>query len=259
MTTAKTPKSAPVFQLPEPLKSQDEKMTASKHLSLTGGAHYLALHLGNPDTTVVGSDLYIARILPSELGSMSGVPYPDLMVAFDADPALYLARNGYVISEQGKPPDFVLEVASRSTGRRDTIDKRIIYAEIGILEYWRFDETGRYHGTRLAGDRLVNGRYEPIQIDELPDGSLQGHSVVLNVDLRWVNGQLHWHDPATGERVASLESERDARIQAQARAAAERQARATEQMARAAAEERADTAEARVRELESQLRQLRGE
>ena len=105
----------------------------------------------------------------------------------------------------------------------------------------------------------MNGRYEPIQIDELPDGSLQGHSVVLNVDLRWVNGQLHWHDPATGERVASLESERDARIQAETRAAAERQARAIRAKARAAAEERADTAEARVRELENQLRQLRGE
>ena len=40
MTTAKTTKSPTIFQLPEPLKSQDEKMTASKHLSITGGAHY---------------------------------------------------------------------------------------------------------------------------------------------------------------------------------------------------------------------------
>ena len=120
MTTAKTPKYPSDFQLPEPPKSQDEKMTASQHLSLTGGAHYLALHLGSPDTTIVGSDLYITRVPTGELSDMSGVPYPDLMVAFNVDPAAYLARNGYVISEQGKPPDFVLEVASRSTGRRDT-------------------------------------------------------------------------------------------------------------------------------------------
>ena len=266
MTTAKTPKPPSNFQLPEPLKSQDEKMTASQHLSLTGGAHSLALHLGNPDTTVVGSDLYITRVPTGELADMSGVPYPDLMVAFNVDPTAYLARNGYVISEQGKPPDFVLEVASRSTGRRDTVDKRVTYADLGIPEYWRFDETGRYHGVRLAGDRLVDGRYEPIQIDELPDGSLQGHSVVLNVDLRWADGQLHWHDPATGERVASLETEREARIQAQARAVAEQQARAqadaraaAEQQARAVAEERAGTAEARIQELENQLHQLRGE
>ena len=188
----------------------------------------------------------------AELTSMAGAVYPDLMVAFDADPALYRAQNGYVISEQGKPPDFVLEVASRSTGRRDTVDKRIRYAELGVPEYWRFDETGQYHGARLAGDRLVDGRYEPIHIDELPDGSLQGHSVILNVDLRWIGGQLHWHDPATGERVASLESEREARLEAQARTAAEQQARIQESEARAAAE-------ARVQELENQLRQLRGE
>ena len=252
MTTAKTPKAPPDFTLPEPPKSQDEKMTASQHLSITGGAHSLVVYLGNPDTTIVGADLYIVPVPTSELTSMAGAVYPDLMVAFDADPARYYAQNGYVISEQGKPPDFVLEVASSSTGRRDTVYKRVRYAELRIPEYWRFDETGRYHGARLAGDRLVDGRYEPIEIDQLPDGSQQGHSAILNVDLRWADGQLHWHDPMTGERIASLESERAARIQAQAHAAAE-------QLARAAAEQRAGTAEARVRELENQLRQLRGE
>ena len=238
MTTAKTPKYPSDFQLPEPPKSQDEKMTASQHLSLTGGAHYLALHLGSPDTTIVGSDLYITRVPTGELSDMSGVPYPDLMVAFNVDPAAYLARNGYVISEQGKPPDFVLEVASRSTGRRDTHDKRIAYADLGIPEYWRFDETGRYHGARLAGDRLVDGQYVPIQIDELPDGSLQGHSAILNVELRWIEGQLGWYDPETGLHIATMASEREALTQ-------ERAARTQ--------------AEARIQELERQIRQLRGE
>ena len=238
MTTAKTPKSPTIYQLPEPIKTPDERMTASRHLSLNGGAHFLAEHLGNPETTVIGADLYITPVMPAELADMSGVPYPDLMVAFDADPAAYLARNGYVISEQGKPPDFVLEVASRSTGRRDTVDKRIIYAELGILEYWRFDQTGRYHRTRLAGDRLVEGRYEPIEIDELPDGSLQGYSAVLNVNLRWTDGQLGWYDPATGRHITTLASEREA-------LAEEREARIR--------------AEAKIEELETQLYQLRGE
>ena len=119
MTTAKTPRvHEPGFQLPEPEKSQDEKMTANRHLSLTGGAHALIHHLGKPETTVVGCDLYLAPVPPALLGSMSGLTYPDLFIAFDADPTAYLGRNGYVISEQGKPPDFILEVASRSTGRR---------------------------------------------------------------------------------------------------------------------------------------------
>ncbi len=40
-----------------------------------------------------------------------------------------------------------------STGRVDVEAKRDGYAALGIPEYWRFDETGRRHGTRLAGDR----------------------------------------------------------------------------------------------------------
>ena len=232
MTTAKTPKSpADGLQLPEPPKTQDEKMTASRHLSLTGGAHYLVRHLGNPETTVVGSDLYIAPVPPAQLQSMSGVTYPDLFVAFDADPAGYLARNGYVISEQGKPPDFVLEIASRSTGRRDTVDKRISYAALGIPEYWRFDETGEFHGARLAGDRLVSGQYQPIPIYELPDVVLQGYSAVLNLNLRWTHGQLAWHDPNTGQHIPTLDD----------------------------AEARANAAETRIIELENQLRQRHSE
>ena len=159
MTTARTPKAPLGFALPDPPKSQDEKMTASKHLSLTGGAHFLAQHLGNSDTTIVGADLYLIPIPTTELTSMAGAVYPDLLVAFNVDPARYYAQNGYVISEQGKPPDFVLEVASPSTGRRDTVEKRVIYAQRGILEYWRFDETGRHHGTQAGrgppGERPV--------------------------------------------------------------------------------------------------------
>ena len=37
---------------------------------------------------------------------------PDLLVALRADPETYRENNGYIISDQGKPPDFVLEIAS---------------------------------------------------------------------------------------------------------------------------------------------------
>ena len=245
MTTAKTPKTLPAYQLPDTPFIPDEKMTVFDHLTFTGSAHFLAQHLGNLDTTVIGGDRYLTTVLPAELADMSGVPYPDMLVSFNAYPAIFRARNGYVISEQGKPPDFVLEVASVSSGRRDSVDKRITYADLGIPEYWRFDETGEYHGTRLAGDRLVGGRYEPISIDELPDGSLQGHSDILNVDVRWIDGRLVWYDPATGEPVATLDSLREA-------FAEEREALNRERDARI-------QAEARVQELEEQIRRLRGE
>ena len=193
MTTAKTPKAPPGFELPDVTEIPDEKMTASQRLSLTGGAHFLAVHLGNSESTVFGAERYITP--NTDHTDMTGAVCPDLLVAFEADPALYLAHNGYVISEPGKPPDLVLEVASRSAGRRDSVDKRVIYAQLGLPEYWRFDETGQYHGTRLAGDRLSGDGCQPIAIEELPDGSRRGHSAILNVELRWTDGRPGWHDP----------------------------------------------------------------
>ena len=251
MTTAgihsRTPPASDAFILPDAPLSQDEKMTNARHLSETGQHHHLAQYLGSPETTIVSSERYVVT---QRTSSMAGSHYPDLLVVFDADPAAYEARNGYIIEEQGKPPDFVMEVASRSTRHVDTGAKRVAYARQGIPEYWRFDETGEYHGTRLAGDRLVNGRYETIDIEELPDGLLQGYSAVLGLFLRWTRGRLGWHDPATGVHIATFDSEREranaelsARIQAEARANAERQ--------------RADDAEARARDLEAEVHRLR--
>ena len=39
-----------------------------------------------------------------------------------------------MVSEQGKPPDFVMEVASESTAEVDLNEKRDHYASIGVRE-----------------------------------------------------------------------------------------------------------------------------
>ena len=218
------------FVLPDPPEREPEDMTSFDHLTLNGSAHHLVQHLGNPQTTLVASERYITREPGAPAEDRMA---PDLHVAFNADVQAYRDSNGYIISEQGKPPDFVLEIASRSTGRHDVEKKRPGYAALGIPEYWRFDETGDFHGTRLAGDRLVEDRYEPIPIETVEEGVLQGYSSVLNLLIRWDHGELGWHDPETGHHIATFHQER----------------------ARANAEQtRADTAEARVRELEEELR-----
>ena len=68
--------------------------------------------------------------------------------------------------------------------RCDQVEKRKAYASLGIPEYWRFDETGELHGTRLAGDRLEGGGYEPIPIETVEEGILQGFSITLNLLIR---------------------------------------------------------------------------
>ena len=233
-TVGKTPPQPGGYRLPDPPERHPDDMTSSRRLSATGNQHHLAQHLGSPDTTIVAGERYVV-VRPAR--SMAGSHYPDLLVAFDAAPAAYEASNGYVIEEQGKPPDFVMEIASRHTGHIDVGEKRDDYAALGILEYWRFDETGQFHGARLAGDQLVNGVYVPILIEELPDGSMQGYSPVLNLNIRWENGQLAWHDPDTGRHILTYEDQRE---------------RAD------AAESRAENAEARVLELEAELHRLRG-
>ena len=234
MSTAK-PKIRTAFRLPDPPRREPDEMTQYDRLFKTGRSRDLAIHPGNPETTLVEADRWIVH---DPTFDKARARRPDLMVAFGVDPELYRVNNGYIVSEQGKPPDFVLEVASESTGNADVGAKRDYYESLRISEYWRFDETGRYHGTRLAGDRLVGDRYQPIDIDELAADELQGYSAALQLHLRWERGELGLYVPETGRHIATLEDER-------ARADRELAARMV--------------AEARVRDLEEQLRRLRGE
>ena len=240
-TAAKTPEMQGRFRLPDPPEREPDEVTSYDHLHKIGNAHHLAIHFGHPETTLVEAERWITAD-PESFRTLAR--YPDLLIAFGVDPAAYQASNGYIVSEQGKPPDFVLEVASASTANLDVGDKRSDYAALGIPEYWRFDRTGEFHGARLAGDRLVGSEYVPMDLEELPDGSLQGYSAVLNLYIRWENGQLGWYDPATGRHITTFEDER-------ARADRERDRGQREHQARL-------RAESRVQELEAELERLRG-
>ena len=157
--TTKPTNTCTFMPFPDPPERDPEDMTSFDHLTLSGSVHHLVHHLGNPQTTLEAGERYITREpgAPAE----DRMAAPDLLVAFNADVQTYRDSNGYIISVQGKPPDFVMEIASRSTGRQDVEEKRDDYADLGIPEYWRFDETGEFHGTELAGDRMVEGGYDP--------------------------------------------------------------------------------------------------
>ena len=214
MTTTKNTRG---FRLPDPPDREPDDMTSYRQLTATSIIEPLRHYLGNLDTTLITGDQYLIEA-PAQ--NLEGSRYPDLMIAFNADLQSHQRNNGYIIAEQGKPPDFILEIASRSTGSEDVGDKRRDYARMGVAEYWRFDETptGRWHGARLAGDQLENNQYRPIPIEPLPNGALQGYSPILNVHLRWENGQLRWHNPTTGQPIATFNDERQARLKAEARA-----------------------------------------
>ena len=154
-----TTKPQTLLPLPDPPEREPDDMTSVQHLGENGNLHHLVQYLGNPETTIVSGERYI---VPAPGTPSNQRIAPDMLISFNSDPALYRQDNGYVISRQGKPPDLVMEIASERTGKNDVEDKPARYAALGIPEYWRFDETGGFHGSRLAGDRLVDGQYEPI-------------------------------------------------------------------------------------------------
>ena len=259
LTQGRTDRYSHIVPLPDPPPKID--MRQRDILSTIDGT--LLAFFADQDDVLIGGEGYL-RHDASDTGDF----VPDcVFVRGVRDPQAVIRRNGYVISEVGKPPDFVLEVASRSTGRRDYTVKREGYAAYGVREYWRFDPTGgEYHDAPLAGDVLVDGEYEPIEIVNEPDGRHWGYSEVLGLELWWENEILRFRDPETSEFLPTVREMSEARTTAEARVEAERAARdfaeeraEAERVARDFAEERANAAEARMAQLEAELRRLRGE
>ena len=174
-TSAQAPASPAIEKFPDFPPRAD--MMNTRHIHDQGHQPSLRRHLGNPDTTIVLGEVPVSWDVPRR---RSGVRVPDLLIAFNVRRADILAQEGYAINEQGKPPDFVLEVASDSTAGSDENAKWFDYANFGVAEYWLFDpDWGKRYATGLAGWTLVNGRYEPIPIHRHASDMHYGDSRVL--------------------------------------------------------------------------------
>ena len=71
--------------------------------------------------------------------------------------------------EEGRVPQVVFEVTSSSTRGEDTGRKRLLYAQLGVSEYYMYDPTGDYLNPRLQAwglaDDTTNGRdYRPLPL-----------------------------------------------------------------------------------------------
>ena len=202
--------------------------------------------------------ILIGREIPIYYGEApaTGGPPPhvisDCMIAFEVDTAAIWRRVGYDPVQNGKPPDLVVEVASRSTYRNDTERKRDRYRKIGVPEYWRFDPYGgRYYGAPIIGEQLVDDRYERFPAVEYGGGVVGVTSPLLNLNFRWYpDGQrFRAHDPATGDEIEHWQ-------QAQARLT-ERNTHLTERNARLTAGK--DRLEAENARLLAEVQRLREE
>ncbi|MCZ0943475.1 MAG: Uma2 family endonuclease [Gammaproteobacteria bacterium] len=195
----------------------------------------------------VGSDM----LMYWEEGNIDKRISPDVFVAFG--PAREPERRVWKVWEEGLAADFVLEVTSRSTRRRDEGFKAQLYQRLGVTEYWQFDPTEDYLHPNLKGRRLgPEGAYEAIPL-ERRSGVLSGWSEVLGLELRPEGHALRLFDPALGEFLpTSGEKSGIIGLQAQTIGAVEAERDAVRaKLDEAEAARRA--AEARIAELERRL------
>ena len=201
--------------------------------------HVLADHCTDSDRSL-DNFLSSNTILCYDRNDLNARVQPDCYLAFGVDVRAIRRRKMYLTWEAGKPPDFALEVGSESTSENDITRKRLIYAQIGIPEYWLFDPTGRdLYGQPLFGELLLDGVYRPVELTTEPDGVLKGYSPVLELYLCWDEGLLLFYDPVSETYLRNLRQERTAHEQTQAELQFERAAR--------------EAAESKVRQLEEQL------
>lgn len=199
------------------------------------------------------SDLFIASLM-----SLYYVPrsprrclIPDLFVAFGVGGH---ARRVYKVWEEGGVvPQFVLEVASRSTVDRDCKFKRREYERIGVSEYWQLDQTKRLLTAPLVGHRLRRGRYERLRACGRWQGAAEFMSEKLGLLLRskWHHGGLTvaFRIPETGREILAGEDV-DRALREKDRALREKdRALRDSQRALRAATNRAEVAERRIVEL----------
>ena len=159
----------------------------------------LRIHLEHRDDAAVQADMFVYYPAQGEDGRLvRRAVAPDIFVSFGVPNR---KRLSYVVWEEGKPPDFVLEILSRSTWRRDVGEKKTIYEGMGIREYWTFDPTGDYQDPPLLGYRLVDRAFEPIEA--VPGSLLKYDSAVLGLTLYVEDGVFRMKDPETGEYLLS--------------------------------------------------------
>ena len=193
-------------------------------------------------------DVYVGsnNFLYYEQGNPRAVVAPDVYVVVGAPAHL---RDTYLLWNERKGPDFVLEVTSASTRLDDERRKRDVYAALGASEYFLYDPRAEYLTPRLQGYRLRAGEYRRLPaVTMLPGRGVTVRSEVLELDLRDLREarMLRLHDPATG---VDLPTYRESELAREEEAVARQQ----ETAARRAAEARAAELEARIRELETTL------
>ena len=114
---------------------------------------------------------------------------PDVLAVLEVQEPEDDQRMAWVVADEGKGVDWVLEVLWAGDRKKDLVDNVESYARLGIPEYFVYDRRNqRIHAYRLGAG---TGRYQPILAQA---GAY--HSNVLGVELAIVESSLHFFQGA---------------------------------------------------------------
>ena len=112
---------------------------------------------------------------------------PDVLAVVDVEQPEDDERMAWVVADEGRGPDLVLEVLHRGDRKKDLVDNVERYASLGISEYFIYDRAKQQiHGYRLASPNAR--RYQRI----VPQSG-RYHSSVLGLDLVLQGGSLRFY------------------------------------------------------------------
>lgn len=207
--------------------------------------HGLEMHyLDVPDVYVSGNILMFYQE-----GEPRKHVSPDVLVALGC---VKKERDFYQIWVEGKAPDFIIEVTSKSTRPDDLGSKKGLYALMGVRDYFIFDPLREYLNPGLRAYRLEGEEYLPVVGESIS-------SSALGLVLRIVDNRLRLFDPVSGAMLPTrLETELARREAEEARDQA-KEARNQAEEARQQAETRAERAELEAERLRAELKKLKGE
>ncbi len=101
------------------------------------------------------------------LGEVYGSRFAFELTQFRApepDAAFVRTERLHLVSERRMVggPDIAVEIVSRESRQRDYGEKKQLYADAGVSEYWIIDPLQR----RVEFHRLRAGRYEPVPLEQ---------------------------------------------------------------------------------------------
>lgn len=158
------------------------------------------------DRICVSGDLFVYY----EKGDKTRVVAPDIFVARGV---ARRERDTYRVWEEGRGPEFVIEIISDSTRHNDMGRKRDLYRDVlKVSEYFVFDPDGQHLDPRLQGFRLEGEAYVPIAAVEgrLPSNVTGLHLEAAGRELRFWNPATEAWVPTYPECVQAAEDARQA-------------------------------------------------